>query len=104
MDENTHEALNKLILAVKAFTRSVEKSFHLGMYYGAADLMIRQYNGLHSKARQLLPDNFYINELLILEVAKETVEDEKVIAQIMLISEQLLDHLQNVVKTEQLYA
>src|SRR5690349_2252801 len=104
MDEKTREALNKLILAVKAFTGSVEKSFHVGMIEGTADMVVQQYNCLHSKAHQLLPDNFYINELLVLEPAKETIRNEQAISRVMLISEQLLDYLQNEVNNEPSFA
>lgn len=100
MDEKTRETLSQVVLALKAFARSVEKSFHMGMYDGTRDMIIKQYRSLHSKARQLLPDDFYINEILVLEATQEN-EDEKVVSQVMLVSEQLLDYLQNLLKAEQ---
>lgn len=101
MDEKTRETLSQIVLALKAFAKSVEKSFHMGMYDGTGEMIVRQYTSLHGKVRQLLPDDFYINEILVVDAVKESAEDEKIVSQIMLVSEQLLDYLQNLLKAEQ---
>jgi hypothetical protein len=100
MDEKTNASLNQLLLALRAFSRSVEKSFHHGMYEGTTDLMIRQYRTLHDKAAQLLLDDFYVNECLVLDVSPEASDEQKV-SQVMLLSDQLTDYLQNTLKSEQ---
>ena len=100
MNEKTNASLNQLVLALRAFSRSVEKSFHHGMYEGTTDLMIRQYRTLHGKVGQLLVDDFYVNESLVLDVSPETSEEQKV-SQVMLLSDQLTDYLQNTLKSEQ---
>lgn len=99
MDEKTQTTLNQLVLALKAFTKSVEKSFHHGMYEGATDVMVKQYRSLHSKAVQVLPDDFYVNESLVLDVT-EGLDDEQKISQVMLLSDQLSDYLQGFLKAE----
>jgi hypothetical protein len=101
MDEKTRETLNQIVLALKAFAKSVEKSFHMGMYDGTGDMLVKQYRSLHGKVRQLLPEDFYINEILVLDAVQENTEDEKIVSQIMLVSEQLLDYIQNLLKAEQ---
>ena len=103
MDEKTADALDKLVMALKAFTKSVQKNFHMGMYDGTGEMLIRQYNGLLNKARQLLPHNFFVHGILDLEQIKENTEDEKAISQIMIMSHQLLAYLQSVIENEQSY-
>ena len=100
MDEKTSTALYQLVLALKAFTRSVEKSYHHGMYEGTTDVMIKQYRTLHSKAAQILPDDFYVNESLVLDVIHETPDDQQV-GRVMLLSDQLSEYLQSLLKAEQ---
>jgi len=101
MDEKTKASLNQLVLALRAFTKSVEKSFHHGMYEGATDLMIKQYRTLHGKAAQLLPDDFYVIETLVLDV-DNAPEDEQKVGRVMLVSDQLSDYLQGILKGDQL--
>ncbi|MEP7284206.1 MAG: hypothetical protein ABI947_00400 [Chloroflexota bacterium] len=101
MDENTRQSLNQLVMALRAFSRALEKSFHQGMSDGTGDITYKQYGRLRAKAIQLLPDDFYVQEVLTTEPLSAT-DDEQKTSQVMLLTDQLLMYLQGLLNAEKL--
>jgi hypothetical protein len=87
------------MLAFKSLNRSIEKSMHSGMYQGTGDTAVRNYLALHKRAVQLLPDDFYISDVLTLEIAAESNDRQK-LSQVTLITGQMVDYLKSQVAEE----
>jgi hypothetical protein len=100
MDENTIQSLNQLLMALKSMSKSVEKSFYHGAFQGVGDMVVKNYRSLHARAVELLPDDFYIRDVLALEEMPEGKDKEK-LGQVNLLVSQLTDYLENLLKTEQ---
>jgi hypothetical protein len=75
----------------------MEKAFHTGMYEGTGNTVVRSYNKLHERTKQLLPDDYFINEVLVLEVT-DASDDEQKIGQVRLVCDQLIEYLENLIK------
>jgi len=93
------KVLNQLMLAFKSLNRSVEKSLHSGIYQGAGDTAVRNYRALHKRAGELLPDDFYISDVLTLEIAAEANDKQK-LSQVSLIAAQMVDYLKSLIAEE----
>jgi hypothetical protein len=100
MDETTRASITQLVMALKAFTKSVEKSVHYGMFEGTGDTVLRQARSLHARAKQLLPDDYFISDVIMLDATAESSDEEKNM-QVRLMTDQLLDYLQSIVKSDQ---
>jgi hypothetical protein len=99
MDENTSKSLNQLVLALKSLSKSVEKSLYHGRHQGVGDMVAKSYRSLHARAVELLPDDFYVRDVLVLEPSPETSDKEK-LSQAHLQVSQLTDYLESLLKAE----
>lgn len=99
MDENTSKNLSQLLLALKSLTKTVEKSLMQGMVQGTGDVVVKNYRSLHARAVELLPDDFYVRDVLVLDIA-EDANDKQKLGQVHLQVSQLTDYLENLVRTE----
>jgi hypothetical protein len=99
MGENTSQNLNQLLLALRSLSKSVEKSLYHGMHQGVGDTVVKNYRSLHARAVELLPDDFYVRDVLVLDVAAEANDKQK-LSQVHLLVTQLTDYLDNVLKEE----
>ncbi|MBE2184628.1 MAG: hypothetical protein IAE89_14455 [Anaerolineae bacterium] len=97
MDENQTKAAQQLLLAFKSLQRSVEKGLLTGIAEGAGTTAIRSYVRLQERAKKLLPDDFFIGDVLILDV-NEDESDNKKLAQVNLLSSQAVDYLEGLDK------
>lgn len=93
MDEQTFNELNKLTLAIKALSKSVERALMTSTYEGTAAMMVKNYRSLQARAAQLLPDDYFVTDTLVLDIAPETSEKETV-AQVQLAVQQLSAYLE----------
>jgi hypothetical protein len=100
MDNKTYDNLSQLVLALKSYLKAVEKSFHIGSYEGTTDIILRQYRTLYDKALQMLPDDFYVREMLALNITQDGMNERNVVSQVMLVSEQLLHYLRDLLKED----
>ncbi|NWF69736.1 MAG: hypothetical protein HXY40_11690 [Chloroflexi bacterium] len=97
MDDTTRTALTPLLMALKSLGKAVEKSVLTGTYEGTGDMIARQYHNLHTKIAQLLPDDYYVAEVLKLDQPAGGHESQK-IAQVNLAVGQLVGYLENLLK------
>jgi hypothetical protein len=97
MDENTRQALRQLLPALKALAKSVERSYWSGTYEGTGDMAVKSYRSLQKRIAEILPDDYYITDALVLEIAAEATEQQKV-AQVQLAVSQLMNYLEGLVK------
>src|SRR5258706_13950264 len=100
MDETTRNSISQLVMALKAYTKSIEKSVHYGMFEGTGATVLKQARTLHARAKQLLPDDYFISDVIMLDVPDEATDEEKNM-QVRLMTDQLLDYLQSLVKSDQ---
>ncbi len=99
MDESTNKDLAQLQMAFKSLSRSVEKGLLTDMYAGAGDVAVRSYNALHTHAVDLLPDDYYVREVLDLELPGDAADRQK-LAAVSLQSSQMVDYLDSLVRVE----
>jgi hypothetical protein len=98
MEDNTRQALRQLQPALKALAKSVERSYWSGTYEGTGDMAVKSYRSLQKRIAQILPDDYYITDALVLEIAPEATEQQKV-AQVQLAVSQLLNYLEGLLRS-----
>jgi hypothetical protein len=98
MDDNTRQALRQLLPALKALAKSVERSYWSGTYEGTGDMAVKSYRSLQKRIAEILPDDYYITDALVLEIAPEATEQQKV-AQVQLAVSQLMNYLEGLLKS-----
>jgi uncharacterized protein YjbI with pentapeptide repeats len=89
--ENTQE-IQQLIKALKALRRSTERALHTGATEGVAPIALQGFNRLSQRAREILPDDFYVTDVLAVEITPDA-PDETVLAQVNFATEQLGSYL-----------
>lgn len=82
--------------ALRALSRSVERSLTQGMIDGTGELAMRGYAGLHAKIAEMLPDDFYVTESLKLE--SKDGDDRKLLAQVQMATNQLVIYLEGMLR------
>lgn len=97
MDETTATSLNQLRLAFKSLLKSAEKALMTEMYPGSGDVSVRSYRALHTHAVGLLPDDYYVREVLVLDLADDAPEKQK-LAAVSLQAGQMVDYLDSLLK------
>lgn len=102
-EEMQNKELAQLLLAVKALAKSVEKSLLTGAYAGTGDLVARSYTTLHGKIAQLMPDDFFITDVLKLDVNPEDTDQAKM-QQVSLLCSQMIDYLDNLTHPQRVRA
>src|SRR5205085_1457235 len=71
-----------------------------GMFEGTGDTVLRQARSLQTRAKQLLPDDYFIGEVISLDIHGNPTDEEKNM-HVRLMTDQLLDYLQSLVKGDQ---
>ncbi len=99
MDEQQNKSVQQLLLAFKSLQKSVEKSLLTGIAQGAGTTAVRGYQRLQSRAQELMPDDFFITEVLILDVEEDASDDQQ-LAQVNLLSSQAVDYLEGLNKAQ----
>ena len=92
MDENTQDRIKQLLAALQALEKSVRNALKEGTYHGTGDMAVRGYQGLHARAAEILPDDFYVTESLRLDTPAEA--DDQKLAQVQLAVSQLISYLE----------
>lgn len=99
MDETTAASLSQLRLAFKALSKSVEKALMTGMYTGAGGVSVKNYLALHARAVEQLPDDYYVREVLSLDLPEDAPEKQK-LAAVSLQAGQMVDYLDGLLKAD----
>jgi hypothetical protein len=100
MEESTFKQLSQLVMALKSLARTVERGYHAGMFDSVGDHLVKTYRGLHKRVAELVPDDYYVTELLILELSEKSNDEQKMV-QVRLFSDQLLEYLQSLLRAEE---
>jgi hypothetical protein len=98
VDEKDFRNIQQLALAFRALDRSVEKSLMSGMGEAAGDTAVTAYNRLQARAALLLPDDFYITEVLQFPDDSENEDGDDKLAQVHLLASQALDYLEGLAR------
>lgn len=99
MEESTAKSLNQLVLALKSLSKSLEKAHYQGSFQGVGDMVTKSYRTLHARAVELLPDDFYVRDVLVLDAPTDGGDKQR-LAQVSLLVSQLTDYLENMVRSE----
>jgi hypothetical protein len=97
MEENTRQALRQILPALKALAKSVERAYWSGTYEGTGDMAVKSYRSLQKRIAEILPDDYYVAEALVLEIAPEATEQQRV-AQVQLAVSQLKEYVEGLLK------
>jgi hypothetical protein len=93
MDENVTEQVRALIPALKALQDSVKHAAYNNVAVGGVVKMaVKSYTRLHGKIAELLPDDDYITDVLVLDI-NDNDKDEAKVAQLELATNQLIVYL-----------
>jgi hypothetical protein len=99
MDNETRKILSQMVTALKSMMKAMEKSYHMGMYEGTGDISVRNYSKLHKRIAGLLPDDFYITDVLTLELPSD-LDDEQKLGHVRMATDQLMDYVQTLLRPE----
>lgn len=92
MDDRAVEQIRALIPALKALQESVRHAVYGGSPEGVAKMAIKSYTKLHAKFAELMSDDDYITDVLVLDI-DEKDSDEAKVAQLELAANQLLTYV-----------
>lgn len=92
LNVNELRALIRLIQPLRALRDDVEKSVHLELYHGTADMMVRSLNGLVEAAVKITEDS-YLDHLYV--QIPEGADDRQKAAHVLLGSGQVLAYLES---------
>jgi hypothetical protein len=98
MEENTRQALRQILPALKALAKSVERAYWSGTYEGTGDMAVKSYRSLQKRIADILPDDVYVTDALVLEITPEATEQQRV-AQVQLAASQLKDYVESLLKS-----
>lgn len=98
LDDTKRQALRQLLPALKSLAKSVEHSYWSGAYEGTGDMAVKSYSSLQRRIAELLPDDYYVTEALVLEIKPEATE-QQMVAQVQLAVSQLHSYLEGLVKS-----
>lgn len=100
--QTPNDELARLLPALRALAKSVEKQMYSGMTEGTGGLAVRQYRALHGRIAALMPDDYYIISVLTLEegASGEQADDQTLLAQTHLLLQQLVTYLNQIVPTQ----
>lgn len=97
-DKNTE--MRKLLSALKALQTSAEQAYQARMMSDSAAVMMQQtFNSLHSKAKALLPEDYFVNEALTFAFTDGATVEEKTV-QVQIAARQLYTYLKEQVGAE----
>lgn len=96
--EAREQELRQMLLAFRSLSKTVEKQVMTGMVEGTSGIMSRSYRALHQRIAALLPDDFYITSVLVLEEFPEDEDEQVRVAQINMLCSQLVDYLNEMLK------
>ncbi len=92
MDDAVYQKVQQYQQALKALQRSVERSLQEDTYEGTGRMAVKSYQGIQRKIAELLPDDFYITETLVLETSDESKE-RHMLSQVQLAASQMIIYL-----------
>lgn len=99
MDEQTFNELNKLALAIRALSKSVERALMTNTFDGTANMMAKNYRSLQAKAAQLMPDDYFVTDTLVLDIEPDSTERE-IVAQVQLAVQQLSAYMDGQLRSQ----
>ena len=97
MDEATVTKLEQILKALKALSRSTHKALQSATYDGTGKMVVKSYRGLHGRVCELLPDDFFVTDSLVLEVADDA-DDRSMVGVVNMAADQLVTYLEGTIK------
>ncbi len=92
MDDVSYQKLQQYQQALKALQRSVERSLQEGTYEGTGRMAVKSYQGIQRKIAELLPEDFYVTDTLVLETTDEA-QERHMLSQVQLAASQMIIYL-----------
>ena len=74
LDDTTRQKLKAYIPALRSLAKSVHHSVISNVTDGTGEIAVRSYTTLHNRIVDLMPDDVYVTEALVLEHDPEATE------------------------------
>ena len=97
MDDVSYQKLQQYQQALKALQRSVERSLQEGTYEGTGRMAVKSYQGIQRKIAELLPEDFYVTDTLVLETTDEA-QERHMLSQVQLAASQMIIYLDGLMR------
>ncbi|MDX1994345.1 MAG: hypothetical protein SF029_18325 [bacterium] len=97
MNEQSYRKLKQLRAALAALADSMERSLNWSIQRGTGGVSARSYRGLQASIAQLLPDDVYITQGLVLELPEDASDSLHFSTTLMLVK-QLNAYLRELIK------
>jgi hypothetical protein len=96
----TDPARDKLMKAMFSLHKSIEHQLMLNdNFEGVADAMVNNYRTLHSKIAELYEDDYYITDVLKLDVPEDATDKQKVLL-VQLAASQMATYMKSMAREE----
>lgn len=96
----TDSEIQRLLHAIHALMRAVERALMTDTTEGVGDAMVTNYTKLHAKIAESYTDDYYVTDVLALEVPKNATDEQKV-ALVRLAATQLESYLQSLLEDQE---
>lgn len=94
-EDMSQDESTRLMLAVKSLLRAVERSIATESYDGVAASMATNYQNLHAKIAELYPDDYYVTDVLALNLPDEA-NDRQIANLVQLAASQMVTYLASI--------
>jgi hypothetical protein len=99
LDDDKRLALRQLLPALKALAKSVEWNLYNESYEGTGGMAVKSYRGLQGKVAQILPDDPYVTEALVLEDTPNATDKQRA-AQVRMAVSQLVTYVEGQLRSQ----
>ncbi len=99
MEGQTNKELTHLRHALKAMSKALNQALYTDTYEGTGDLLVRNYQRLHAKATQIMPDDYFI-ETFSLDDLSADLDDRQKVGQVQLMVNQLSNYINGLLKED----
>ncbi len=96
----TENEIQRLLHAIRALMGAVERALMTDTTDGVGDAMVTNYTKLHTKIAESYPEDYYLTDVLALDVPEDTDNAQK-IALVRLAATQLESYLQSLLEDQE---
>lgn len=100
MEDKDYRNTQQLVLAFRALDRSVEKSLLSGIGVEAVAVAVQSYRRLHERAGHMMPEDYFITEVLALPDDISAASDETQLAQLHMLATQAIEYLEGLARMQ----
>jgi hypothetical protein len=97
-EELKTQQVQQLAAAFRSLYKASHKTLMTGLYDGAGLAAVRAYERLHRRAQELVPDDFFISDVLTPVFTDSDTNDQQ-LSRVAFLSSQALEYLENLLRS-----